>query len=526
MKITKRIIYVFILTFLFVLAMSYSRVEAAQLLSEPETIKGTIVNYTSITTDLSAYEVNNYLADENHYVRKGAIKLANPTNRYNSHSYAWYNQDFVNNQYIINDNEVLKYINDGSYQESLGNVGDILCYWRIRLEYSDEEKTSLVKGEVYLANSAIIKSVDGTFNADDLTTLSNLTVVSKWGNGGLYEHKGNNTPYYYDSIHGSTPIDKLHFDYVESSKIDDALFYVKAYTPKVHQNVVIDGSDKVLNSLPQEDGYNLYKIKVNSLGSYQFMDQTSKETEYKLYDFHMNLIKEITSDSTGVLNFDEILKLGAYYLKVSFKDENSSGYIKTSIKKNPSMGGIILADIDSQKTGSEVSLNNGLVDGDNITEGFSRFLYISGDAPSTSRLDYYWYSSNESVATVTEFGTVLAINGKGNRKVTITAIYKKDKRISYTKEFEILEEVKTYDEAPINVYGEMHVTLGKSQLLVLPSNAPYNYNQYYSWTSDNLGILSVSSYGTLYPLQRGTATITGLYKYNNRVRVIINVIVE
>lgn len=60
-----------------------------------------------------------------------------------------------------------------------------------------------------------------------------------------------------------------------------------------------------------------------------------------------------------------------------------------------------------------------------------------------SRLEYYWYSTNENVAKVTKYGTVLALNVDVDTSVTIYAINIKDPSIIYKKNLMILKETKT-----------------------------------------------------------------------------------
>ena len=172
-------------------------------------------------------------------------------------------------------------------------------------------------------------------------------------------------------------------------------------------------------------------------------------------------------------------------------------------------------------------LNNGVVGGNTITEGFTRYLFLNPTiAPSTSRLEYDWYSSNPGKAMVTQYGTVLAKNGSGNPQVTITALYKNDRSIVFTKTFTILDETKTQATDPIYVYGSMTVERGKATLIVLPDDAPYNFNQYYAWSTGGNNSISVSNYGTITSYTSGTYTVTGTYTYNKRVRVIMTIIVQ
>ena len=69
-----------------------------------------------------------------------------------------------------------------------------------------------------------------------------------------------------------------------------------------------------------------------------------------------------------------------------------------------------------------------------ITEGFTRIIYFeNGKVLSTSRLSYEWYSSNEGVATVTNYGTVLAKNVNSRQTVLIYAVYKNDPLIIFVQ---------------------------------------------------------------------------------------------
>ena len=534
MKKEKKLLFIVILLFI-VSALSictFTTVNAAtDIYYEPITPNGTIVPYQKISTEMSTTEINNYIADEQQYVEKGAIKLDDPTNKYNSHSFAWYNQNYETNNYTISNDNVMKYFEDGSYIESDGNVGDIICYWRIKLVYNDTEKSKLNSEQIYLANSGIIKSLNGEFDPNDLDTLKNITVVSKWGKGELYEHAGNNTPYYYDSIHGkSSKLDILHFENVSNRLIDDALFYVTVYSPKIDttQTIKLNGGTYTFEKSISNKGYAMYKLNVLNSGKFDFITETNHLTDIRIYNSTMNLIydnEEVVSSTESSINAS--LDEGVYYLRVSFKDSYSSGSIRTKIKRviyDLNLGDSILADYTY--SGSEVYLNDGIPGESTITEGFTRYLFLNPSvAPSTSRLDYDWYSSDPNKAMITQYGTLLALNGDGRPQVTITAIYKWDKAYVFTKTFTILNDNETYESSPINIYQTMTVQKEKKTLITLPGNAPYNYNQYYVWKSNTTNV-AVSSYGTVTAYQSGTAEITGTYKYNERIKIIIALTIE
>ena len=72
--------------------------------------------------------------------------------------------------------------------------------------------------------------------------------------------------------------------------------------------------------------------------------------------------------------------------------------------------------------------------GNTIVQGFTRLLYFATPiAPSLSRLDYIWSSSNTNVATVSIYGTVTALNVTEPTEVLITARHKNSEVILYKK---------------------------------------------------------------------------------------------
>ena len=97
-----------------------------------------------------------------------AIKLREPTIKYNCHSYAWYDQTIHNSIWLPYPGS---FKTDCFYPQATWQVGDILVY----VENGED------------IHSAVIESTDGT--------LSGTIVVSKWGAWGLYRHQANYSPY-------------------------------------------------------------------------------------------------------------------------------------------------------------------------------------------------------------------------------------------------------------------------------------------------------------------------------------------
>ncbi|MCM1259867.1 MAG: Ig-like domain-containing protein [Prevotella sp.] len=73
--------------------------------------------------------------------------------------------------------------------------------------------------------------------------------------------------------------------------------------------------------------------------------------------------------------------------------------------------------------GTEVTKHGGERGGTTMSVGYTRCLYLGGNAPSQSRLDYTFTSSDETIATVSAYGTVEA---KAAGTVVITCVNKKN----------------------------------------------------------------------------------------------------
>lgn len=83
--------------------------------------------------------------------------------------------------------------------------------------------------------------------------------------------------------------------------------------------------------------------------------------------------------------------------------------------------------------GTEVTNNGGAVNQKTIQVGFTRHAYLGNNGPSVSRLDYNWTSSDASVATISQYGTIEALK---IGRTTIKGVYKNDS--SYWGEIEIV----------------------------------------------------------------------------------------
>ena len=162
---------------------------------------------------------------------------------------------------------------------------------------------------------------------------------------------------------------------------------------------------------------------------------------------------------------------------------------------------------------------------------FTRIIYLNEPLGlSGSRLDYYWYSSNESIATVTNYGTVL---GRNAGMVKIMAVLKEDPSKVFVKQFTIIEDDGTgYTPVESNYTIKYSDTdNGTFHLELEDVLCPYPWYQYYTWstyvpcqfeepsvTNDIWGNYTVSGPGTF--------DLTGQFYIYNTVYITVVVIIH
>lgn len=200
-----------------------------------------------------------------------------------------------------------------------------------------------------------------------------------------------------------------------------------------------------------------------------------------------------------------------------------------------SMNEIIVTDPDRiTNCGSQINVyeKNILVDDrsyreNTIIQGFTRLLYFATPiAPSISRLDYNWTSSNPNIATVSNYGTVTAMKVTEPTSVIISAKHKTSDVILYKKLW-ILPD--TSDKLMIINY-EIQMDKDETYGFALDEKAPTVSLQNYTWyvsnqTNDSAGV-SISQWGTITALAPGIMYIEGAYKLNSNVIILIKVTVN
>ena len=248
-------------------------------------------------------------------------------------------------------------------------------------------------------------------------------------------------------------------------------------------------------------------------------------------DEYSYIVSRLTDSITSINRspvFTIILNPGTYYIGYSdnFDKVQIQFALRRKVNTDLNINGTLVTDPARNQgfpLGSEVTFNNGALLGNTITEGFTRNIYLMVEDrvnDPMSRLDYDWYSSNENVAKVTKYGTVLALNVNENTTVTIYAINKDDPSIVYKKDFVILKETKTEQLViECNMTYSYSEENGMYTLELDFTNCPYPYIGYYVWDIESFNGISVDMehYGLIYSTGPGEALLTANYILNMRI---------
>ena len=247
------------------------------------------------------------------------------------------------------------------------------------------------------------------------------------------------------------------------------------------------------------------------------------------------LIGETTPINT-MPAFGSILEPGTYYIGYIENQEKAfmSVAITRIVEYDDNMGNVLVADPYhvGYDLGTEVLYNYGECNNYTITEGFTRNIYLMVEDRFTdpmSRLYYDWYSSNESAAIVTNFGTVLAMPVNEDTVVTIYAALKTDPSIVYYRTFTILNEEEDLIEIEIecNMSYSYSEENGTYQLELNNTNCPYPMIQYYNWmivNHTNVNV-SINNWGNVSSNGPTEVLVVGTYILNPKVRIYIHLLI-
>lgn len=241
------------------------------------------------------------------------------------------------------------------------------------------------------------------------------------------------------------------------------------------------------------------------------------------------IINETMNATNNSFTYTGNLEAGKYYIGYLNKNDSSSVIVNFVRLVTDSDNQKLLPDPDMFTVyGSEVRFNNGVCRGTNLTVGFTRFIYLDNtlDIRSQSRLDYYWYSSDENVASISDYGTLL---GLSPGTVKIMAVYKNDPSVVYVKQFTVLPDTRTEDLA---VEISESITYAESgqiyEISLTDTNSPYPLNSLYEWSvvlDESSYSVTVTEWGTFSMSGTGTIVLEGRSKLNPHLVVRFTLIV-
>lgn len=366
----------------------------------------------------------------------------------------------------------------------------------------------------------------------DITGFDSFAINSENSNY-LYVFLETSGSYYVEINYNMTNITKLqlnisvvnstssldNFNYSNSEEFTTLFMNSSSGVEEVKQFTIKQATQFTLNVLlnsSQSSAIRIVIFKINSANSDELIVSKVNQLIYDDYSMNVDLIE------------------GTYC--IGYFGLSSSNEIDISLTRNITGygSGVLVPDPDhATNCGSQITVEeedviwyNRSYRQNNITEGFTRLIYLDSSAPSLSRLDYYWYSSDEDVAIITDYGTVLALPISTTQEtVKVMAVYKNDMSKCYVKEFVVENDNSTYLSDPIDIHLDMTVTPTRYTYIDLSDvDVPINLLQYYSWSSANN--VSVDGWGRIYANNNALGTtveIIGTYNYNPKVKIRVSV---
>lgn len=336
---------------------------------------------------------------------------------------------------------------------------------------------------------------------------------------------------------------EINYDMTEITKLEVSINIV-ASTNTINLFDYGQSEEFTINPLVNSNSLDkIIQIDIKQSGQYE-ISLTNSSQQNSLYR-HVLLRKETNNSEDYLIVKKNInissnvsytinLEKGFYY--IGYFDSSETNIISISMtRKITQFGSYHLVPDPDRWTpcGSQIDLQERNVDINNksyrqtnITEGFTRLIYLDSSAPSTSRLDYDWYSSDEDIAKITDYGTVLALPINVYQKtVRIMAVYKYDMSKTFVKEFTVVKDNDTYASNPIDININMEIApMHYTYIDLSKADVPINMLQYYSWISTTN--VSVDGWGRLLANNNAlgtTVNIVGTYMYNPKVKIKVSV---
>lgn len=321
-------------------------------------------------------------------------------------------------------------------------------------------------------------------------------------------------------------------------KVSDSYNYYDIAT----DNFTESGTNK-LNYVKEYDkilGDGVYHIKNNIIGNFNINISSSNiNDEITIYVIKKNNLYSVNYTNKFVLspsNTAQNINLSCYGktdITVIYTNCNNISLTIDCTLTYENEFSVVLDKYgaDDSLVGSEVRLNNGLREANTIMVGLTRCAFLGNDVSDQSRLNCNWYSSNESIASISQYGTITAYKtGKvliqvyskslhtyAAFYVTVYANTSTEKvQITLTTDSRPSGAVGTEVSSQAGEIGGTTIHMGNTRLISLTNDAPSNVIQDYYWATSDGSIARVSEFGTITSLSKGIVVISCVYKYNSR----------
>ena len=318
-------------------------------------------------------------------------------------------------------------------------------------------------------------------------------------------------------------INKVNTQYILKSTID-----IK--TVSIQENCIDSYFDGEIY-----DNDNVYKINITRTGLYYINFSSELTCDYALYKNEINnkLISsnlELNNEYVTFSIFEELDKGDELYLVIYGGSINGSITIITE-RIIYEFKDVYADPIWALPVGTAVSVGKQDYNSGITIVGLSRNIYIGSHANSESRLNYIWESTDNSIAEVSVYGTVLTRTvgyviiecvkktdysqvGQiiidvipDTRGQVYSVTLDTDKRINSSENgTEVLSGLGIKGGTTIHQYYTRAICLG--------ANAPSPYVQDYHWYINNPLVAQVSSFGTISAISKGKFSIFCVYMYN------------
>ena len=406
--------------------------------------------------------------------------------------------------------------------------------YRVRLKYNHENGPNFYSITVNATSNNTINYYTGTITfytdynrttvMDKLNDFYTLQAKSSNGASSMVMYFGSNGYYYFDIILRTNDLTSLTISINSLNTTNLDLFNLSENSCEevelLNNDIKGDYFKKVV--LKQNGRFELSaEINDNTIGdAYVLIARLIPlNNSYSLDVKLINIIDDNYTSTSTICN----LEPDTYYVGYFNNIENKEISIKFERKITQYGSYNLISDPSSfDEYGSEVRFNNGSFLGTSLTVGFTRFIYLNYDynLPSYSRLDYYFYSSNETIASISEYGTLL---GKSVGSIKIMAVYKLDPSITFVKQFTVLTDNRLTDLIINNTDNCYYAESGQSyQVGLTDTNSFYPQNTLYNWnivSSNNNYNYNISEWGTFNLGGSDIIVIEGVSKLNSKLKI-------